>query len=128
MDPKITIEILCNCQAKLGPIYMIKNCEWDYLDNRKCPEVPKTEQKYDWECNPLETPCLPGQYNRAGTPKDKPDQTGSKRKQIITTNNMQNDFVPGSYYNELKEQAPTKPREYHPARMIPYEKLENKVV
>ena len=33
----------------MGPLQFIKQCEWQYEDNKKCPD---TKSHWDWECDP----------------------------------------------------------------------------
>ena len=64
MDTNVEVELHCNCHQQMGPISFIKQCEWIYTNNKKCPKVPKTEQHYDWECAPDKSDCKLGKCSK----------------------------------------------------------------
>jgi len=59
LDSTLTVTIYCDCHIKMGPLQFIKQCEWQYKDNKKCPN---TESNLDWECDPRKQSCPHGQY------------------------------------------------------------------
>ena len=112
MDRTLSVEVFCNCQENSGAIFFIKKCEWEYR-NRPCPKVPEVEIKYDWECNPLETRCLEGQYR---------DFAAAELPVMAKSN-----FITGAHFNELEEYAPAFTRENYTPRNNQFQRLENKV-
>lgn len=56
MDAEKTVTLRCECQEPVGFLYTVKQCEWEWVDGKQCPEVPKLQQ-HDWECDPREDDC-----------------------------------------------------------------------
>ena len=38
-DLEQTVEINCNCHTSMGPLQFIKQCEWEFVDGKRCPKL-----------------------------------------------------------------------------------------
>ena len=39
----------CDCFVSIGKIEFPKQCEWEWIEEKECPEVKS--EIYDWECD-----------------------------------------------------------------------------
>jgi len=62
MDDSIRVTLFCNCFFAVGVVKQVTQCTWDFEDDLTCPEVPETETKYDWQCDPRVEDCAMDQY------------------------------------------------------------------
>ncbi|CAG5109905.1 Oidioi.mRNA.OKI2018_I69.chr2.g4374.t1.cds [Oikopleura dioica] len=61
-DQEIVVEINCNCHTSMGPLQFIKQCEWEFVDGKKCPSLKPFQKEFDWECDPRFHNCPGPQY------------------------------------------------------------------
>ena len=43
-EPSKTVELLCDCHNQIGIMFIAKQCEWVWVDDEECPEVPYEDQ------------------------------------------------------------------------------------
>jgi len=61
-DLEQTVEINCNCHTSMGPLQFIKQCEWEFVDGKRCPKLKTLQKEFDWECDPRIHNCPSPQY------------------------------------------------------------------
>jgi len=61
-DLELTVEINCNCHTSMGPLQFIKQCEWEFVDGKRCPNLKALQKEFDWECDPRVHNCPTPQY------------------------------------------------------------------
>jgi len=61
-DLEQTVEINCNCHTSMGPLQFIKQCEWEFVDGKRCPKLKALQKEFDWECDPRVHNCPSPQY------------------------------------------------------------------
>ena len=55
-DPTEIVELWCDCYSRIANFQVVKDCEWSFRENKKCPAVPPNK-KFDWECDPRVVSC-----------------------------------------------------------------------
>lgn len=96
MEPTKTIELICNCFFKVGPVKQVIPCKWQYEDDEVCPEVPESAQ-YDWECDPRLETCKEGQYPGAVTTASTATMNPFQWNPFQNYGNGTNPFIAGGF-------------------------------
>ena len=47
-DLELTVEINCNCHTSMGPLQFIKQCEWEFVDGKRCPKLKVKYTSLGW--------------------------------------------------------------------------------